>query len=155
PVQHPEALERFDPVGLDAMGGRGVAGKPGAIDEADVEARAGEMDREWGAGAAGADDDDVEGPVEHETPYTASNTVARPWPTPTHIGAIPYLPPRRRSSRTRVVVRRAPEQPSGWPRAIAPPLTFSFSSSMPSSRAQARTWEAKASFSSIRSIWSR
>ena len=49
-------------------------------------------------------------------------------------------------------MRRAPEQPSGWPRAIAPPLTLSFSSSMPSSRAQARTWEAKASLSSIRSI---
>ena len=53
------------------------------------------------------------------------------------------------------VARRAPEQPSGWPRAIAPPLTLSVSSSMPSSRAQARTWEAKASFSSIRSISSR
>ena len=61
-------------------------------------------------------------------------------------------PPRRRSSQTRVVISRAPEQPSGWPSAIAPPLTLSRSSSIPSSPALASTWEANASFSSISSI---
>ena len=42
--------------------------------------------------------------------------------------------------------------PSGWPSAIAPPLTFTRSSSMPSSRTTARLCEAKASFSSTRSM---
>ena len=48
--------------------------------------------------------------------------------------------------------RRAPLMPSGWPSAIAPPLTFTRSSSRPSSRTTARLCEAKASFSSTRSI---
>jgi hypothetical protein len=43
------------------VGGGGVAGEAGAVDEADAKTGAGEMDRERGAGAAGADDDDVEG----------------------------------------------------------------------------------------------
>src|SRR5213076_123597 len=42
--------------------------------------------------------------------------------------------------------------PSGWPSAIAPPLTFTFSESRPSSRITARLCDAKASFSSTRSI---
>ena len=41
--------------------------------------------------------------------------------------------------------------PSGWPSAIAPPLTFTRSSSRPSSRTTARLCEANASFSSTRS----
>ena len=47
------------------------------------------------------------------------------------------------------VVSLAPVQPSGWPSAIAPPLTFTFSGSIGSSRSTASAWAAKASFSSI------
>ena len=51
-----------------------------------------------------------------------------------------------------VVTSRAPEQPSGWPSAIAPPFTFSFSCGMPSSRIDASACAANASFSSTRSM---
>ena len=45
-----------------------------------------------------------------------------PWPTPMHIVAAPRVPDGRAASWWTSVVRmRAPEQPSGWPRAIAPP----------------------------------
>ncbi|MNN52565.1 hypothetical protein D3C81_1672740 [compost metagenome] len=46
--------------------------------------------------------------------------------------------------------------PSGWPRAMAPPLGFTrlSSSAMPSWRSTARPCAANASFSSITSIWS-
>lgn len=49
---------------------------------------------------------------------------------------------------------RAPEAPSGWPTAIAPPpgFTWSASSARPSPRSTARDCAAKASFSSITSI---
>ena len=49
---------------------------------------------------------------------------------------------------------RAPLMPSGWPRAMAPPLAFtcSASSGSPRSRVTARAWAAKASFSSITSM---
>ena len=50
---------------------------------------------------------------------------------------------------------RAPVAPMGWPRAMAPPLTLSFSGSKCSSRSQARTWAAKASLTSTRSKSSR
>src|SRR5439155_11848 len=46
---------------------------------------------------------------------------------------------------------RAPEHPSGWPSAIAPPFTFVIAWRKPSSRMTVRAWIAKASFSSIRS----
>ena len=52
-------------------------------------------------------------------------------------------------------MRRAPEQPSGWPRAIAPPLTLTAAGSGWSSCSQASTTDANASLISIRSIWSR
>ena len=59
---------------------------------------------------------------------------------------------RVRSSRlSSVTVMRAPEQPSGWPSAIAPPLALTISSSSPRSRMQASDWEAKASLSSTAS----
>ena len=50
-----------------------------------------------------------------------------------------------------VSARRAPDMPSGWPSAMAPPLglTCSASSARPSWRSTARAWLAKASFSSI------
>ena len=47
---------------------------------------------------------------------------------------------------------RAPLAPSGWPRAIAPPLTFTFSQGAWVSFCQASTTEAKASFTSNRSM---
>src|SRR2546428_524269 len=48
----------------------------------------------------------------------------------------------------------APEQPRGWPSAIAPPLTFTRLMSGCNSRSHASTTEAKASLISKRSIWS-
>ncbi|TWH41917.1 hypothetical protein L612_004300000130 [Rhodococcus rhodochrous J38] len=46
---------------------------------------------------------------------------------------------------------RAPDMPSGWPSAIAPPLTFTFAGSMPSSRAETMPTAANASLISTRS----
>jgi hypothetical protein len=48
-------------------------------------------------------------------------------------------------------VIRVPEQPSGWPSAIAPPSAFTISSESPSSRMQAIDCEANASLSSTAS----
>src|SRR5919197_2135510 len=81
-----------------------------------------------------------------------SKSAAWPWPTPTHRVASPYRPPRRRSSCRSDTTRRAPLIPSGWPIAIAPPFTFTRSGSRPSSRITTRLCEAKASFSSTRSM---
>src|SRR6185295_11017236 len=66
--------------------------------------------------------------------HVRSTMVEIPCPTPMHIVARPRRAPgpRRASSWSSVVTRRAPEQPSGWPMAIAPPLTFTFSGSRPS-----------------------
>src|SRR5689334_7469198 len=72
--------------------------------------------------------------------YTPSSRVATPWPTPTHKVARPRRALVLRISWTSVVTSRAPLQPSGWPRAMAPPLGFTFAFSRPSSRMQARTW---------------
>ena len=47
-------------------------------------------------------------------------------PPPTHIVTIPYRALRRCSSLMIVAVSFAPVQPSGWPSAIAPPLTLTF-----------------------------
>ena len=47
---------------------------------------------------------------------------------------------------------RVPETPSGWPSAMAPPLTFTFAGSMPSSRMQYSACAAKASLSSKTSM---
>src|SRR5258706_3828689 len=49
-------------------------------------------------------------------------------------------------------LRRQPEEPSGWPSAMAPPCGFSLFSSMPSSRTTASDCAAKASLSSITSM---
>ena len=58
----------------------------------------------------------------------------------------------RSSSCSSVVISRAPVEPSGWPSAIAPPLTLTRSMSGSSSRSQAATTEANASLISIRSM---
>ena len=52
-----------------------------------------------------------------------SSSSAVPWPTPTHMVARPSLRPcaARVKAPSRVMTRREPEEPSGWPRAIAPP----------------------------------
>ena len=80
-----------------------------------------------------------------------STTVAIPCPTPMHIVASPCRAPRRPISCSSVVRIRAPEQPSGWPSAIAPPLRLTRSGSRPSSRMQASDCDANASLSSVRS----
>ncbi|MCY1458779.1 hypothetical protein D9M71_761930 [compost metagenome] len=67
----------------------------------------------------------------------------------------PRVPPFCFITFSRVPEMRAPEQPNGWPRAMAPPcrLTFSFilSSSL-RSFSTGRAWAAKASLSSTKSI---
>ena len=45
-----------------------------------------------------------------------------------------------------------PDAPIGWPKAIAPPLTFTFSSLILSSLINAIVWAAKASLISNKSI---
>src|SRR2546427_372692 len=69
-----------------------------------------------------------------------------------HMVASPYSASRWPISRTSVPTSRAPLLPSGWPSAIAPPLTLTFSSSSPSSRMHASDCEAKASLSSTMSM---
>ena len=81
-----------------------------------------------------------------------SNSAAWPWPTPMQSVARPSRPSRRRSSCSSETTSRAPLIPSGWPIAIAPPLTFTRSGSMPSSRTTASDCDANASFSSTRSM---
>src|SRR5215471_6694024 len=53
-----------------------------------------------------------------------SRIPAAPCPPPTHMVTIPYFALRRGISRRMVAVSLAPVQPSGWPRAMAPPLTL-------------------------------
>ncbi len=66
-------------------------------------------------------------------------------------GGQTVTPARRRNSCTSVTRIRAPEAPSGWPMAMAPPLTFTLSGSRPSDRRLARLWEANASLISTTS----
>ena len=77
---------------------------------------------------------------------------ASPWPPPPHSAAAPMPPPRRFSSRARCSTIRAPDMPTGWPSAIAPPLTLTLSSETPSWRADSMPTAAKASLSSNRSM---
>ena len=69
--------------------------------------------------------------------YNRSKIPAAPIPPPTHIVTIPYLDPRRRISCSSVAVNLAPVHPSGWPRAMAPPLTLRRAGSIAISRRQA------------------
>src|SRR5699024_10737240 len=75
--------------------------------------------------------------------------IAVPCPTPTHIVASPYRASSRSMRPSRVTRRREPEEPSGWPRAIAPPSVFTRRGSNCRRRMHARAWVAKASLSSI------
>src|SRR5690606_9462843 len=74
-----------------------------------------------------------------------SHSVAMPWPTPMHIDARPRLAPRRFISWSSVTTIRAPEQPTGWPSAIAPPLTLTMEESSSSCSMQGSAWAANAS----------
>lgn len=56
-----------------------------------------------------------------------STATAVPPPVPWQIAASPSVPSCWRSACTSVTMMRAPEQPIGWPSAMAPPCTFSFS----------------------------
>ena len=59
--------------------------------------------------------------------------MAMPWPPPTHIVSRPKVLSASWRPLISVVMMRAPVMPNGWPRAMAPPLTFSLSQLMPSS----------------------
>src|SRR5699024_2422439 len=52
---------------------------------------------------------------------------------------------------SRVMTMREPEEPSGWPRAMAPPQELTISGSMPNRRIEASDWVAKASLISATS----
>jgi GNAT superfamily N-acetyltransferase len=67
-----------------------------------------------------------------------STIAAIPCPPPMHAVARPYFLFRRPSSCVSVSKSRVPVMPSGWPSAIAPPFTFVFSRSSPSSFSTAR-----------------
>src|SRR5262245_22125367 len=59
--------------------------------------------------------------------YTVSINMAPPWPPPMHSVAMPCLMPSRFIAFTRCSTMRLPLAPTGWPRPIAPPSTFSLS----------------------------
>ena len=56
---------------------------------------------------------------------------AAPCPDPMHIEIIPYFLFCLLNSGNKVATYLAPVQPSGWPRAIAPPFGLTFFMSMP------------------------
>src|SRR4051812_37146807 len=77
--------------------------------------------------------------------------MAMPMPPPMHSVARPFLASRFCISCSSVTSTRAPEAPTGWPIAIAPPLTLTLEVSQPRSLLTAQAWAAKASLASIRS----
>src|SRR5581483_1522527 len=112
--------------------------------------RAGECECVLAPDAAPGARDDCDLAVE-QPHQIRSISVAVPSPPPQHMVTSPRSPPLRSSSWRSVVRRRAPVDPSGWPSAIAPPLTFTFSTSGSSSRSHAAMTDANASLISIRS----
>ena len=74
---------------------------------------------------------------------------ASPCPPPPHSAATPIPASRRRSSRATCRTGLAPDMPRGCPRAIAPPWTFSGSSSIFSACADASATAARASLISV------
>src|SRR5690606_17821724 len=60
--------------------------------------------------------------------HTRSRMIAVPWPTPTHMVARPRSAPSRSMRPSSVTTRREPEEPSGWPSAIAPPSALTIAS---------------------------
>ena len=57
--------------------------------------------------------------------HTVSISIAPPCPPPIHSVAMPRRVPNRFMALTRCSTMRLPLQPTGWPRLIAPPSTFS------------------------------
>src|SRR3546814_2375491 len=72
--------------------------------------------------ATGGNNDD------RRPPYR-SRQMAMPMPPPIHRVASPRRASRARIACSRVMRMRVPEAPIGWPRAMAPPLTFTFAGS--------------------------
>src|ERR1700733_3906219 len=77
--------------------------------------------------------------------------IAIPMPPPMHKVARPFLASRFCISCSNVTSTRAPDAPTGWPIAIAPPLTLTLAVSQPRSLLTAQACAAKASLASIRS----
>ena len=77
-----------------------------------------------------------------------STIIAWPCPPATHMVSRPTVLSSVSRPLSSVVMIRAPVMPKGWPRAIAPPCGFIFSSGMSHSSMIGITWAAKASFSS-------
>ena len=84
--------------------------------------------------------------------YKSSKIPAAPCPVPTHMVTIPYFLFCLFSSFMICTVSFAPVQPSGCPNAIAPPFTLITSGFKSNVLITANYCEAKASFSSIKSI---
>src|SRR5690606_7391288 len=81
-----------------------------------------------------------------------STIVALPLPPATQSVTRPRLSWRRSSSSSRVPTSMQPVAPSGWPRAMAPPFTLTFSCGTCRSLMKRSTTEAKASLTSNRSM---
>ena len=75
--------------------------------------------------------------------YLASKIVAMPWPAPMHMVARPNFALRSSIAWISVVAMRAPLAPSGWPMAMAPPRTLTFSGSAFSSLMTASAWDGE------------
>src|SRR5258708_6597570 len=86
-------------------------------------------------------------------PFVQSRAMhmAMPMPPPMHSVARPFLASRFCISCSNVTSTRAPDAPTGWPIAIAPPLTLTLEVSQPRSLLTAQACAAKASLASIRS----
>src|SRR6478735_5093847 len=77
--------------------------------------------------------------------------IAMPMPPPMHSVARPFLASRFCISCSSVTSTRAPDAPTGWPIAIAPPLTLTLPVSQPRSLLTAQACAANASLASIKS----
>src|SRR5690554_383330 len=105
----------------------------------------------------GAEPDDIAGVrrylrlIQNHVQHQRSTARATPMPPPIHSVARPFLASRRVISCSRLTRMRQPEAPIGWPRAMAPPFTFTLAVSQPRSRLTEIAWAAKASLASIRS----
>ena len=87
--------------------------------------------------------------IEH---HTASRAIEIPIPPPIHIEAMALCLLFRDIMLAALHAILAPDAPSGWPIARAPPSIFTISGSNPSSLIQAKLCEEKASFNSNTSM---
>lgn len=74
-----------------------------------------------------------------------------PIPPPIHKLATPLWAPLRSKAYNNVTKTRQPDAPMGWPKAIAPPFTFTLSGFIANPLSTARDWAANASFNSNKS----